>query len=156
MEGKTKGILVAVVKWRHRTNGLLQGVLKLFVLFLYSSQSMLEMQRIIVKCFWQYLSLSTHDTYVILYEIKVFYLVLDNLFSFFFTSLSKPQHLQKRKFNTEGFKLLFLQPSTRREKCKIMSLSCAPHLHAVTQIETRDCSQSMNVFFPLWKIPTLA
>ena len=42
------------------------------------------MQRIIVECFWQYLSLSTYDTYVILYEIKVFYLVSDNLFSFFF------------------------------------------------------------------------
>ena len=139
------------------------------------------MQRIIVKCFWQYLSLSTYDTNVILYEIKAFYLVSDNLFSFFFfTSLSKPQHLQIRKFNTASIRTSFLtahprrprgrawklssrlffrpdwpplglrgclHPSALSEKC-IRSLSCAPHLHAVTQIETRDCSQFMNMKNP--------
>ena len=155
------------------------------------------MQRIVVECFWQYLSLSTYDTYVILYEIKAFYLVSDDLFSLFFTLLSKPQHLQKRKFNTASVRTSFLtahprrprgsqsgrvkrrdesfkpvlswkllsrlfsrpdwpplglrgclQPSALSEKCKIMSLSCAPHLHAVTQIETRDCSQFMNMKNP--------
>ena len=142
------------------------------------------MQRIIVECFWQYLSLSTFDTYVILYEIKAFYLVSDYLFSLFFTLLSKPQHLQKRKFNTASVRTSFLTAHPRRprgsqsgrvkrrdksfqaqvenflglrgclqlsalsEKCKIMSLSCAPHLHAMTQIETRDCSQFMKMKNP--------
>ena len=35
MEGKTKGILVAVVKWSHRANDLLQSVLKLTVCSFY-------------------------------------------------------------------------------------------------------------------------
>ena len=41
-----------------------------------------------------------------------------------------------------------LQLSALSEKCKIMSLSCAPHLHAMTQIETRDCSQFMKMKNP--------
>ena len=72
------------------------------------------MQRIIVKCFWQYLSLCTYDTNVILYEIKAFYLVSDHLFSLFFTSLSKPQHLQIRKFNTASVRTSFLTAHPRR------------------------------------------
>ena len=64
--------------------------------------------------FWQYLSLSTHDTNVILYEIKA--LVSDNLFSFFFTSLSKPQHLQIRKFNTASVRTSFLTAHPRRPR----------------------------------------
>ena len=74
------------------------------------------MQRIIVECFWQYLSLSTYNTYVILYEIKAFYLVSDDLFSLFFTLLSKPQHLQKRKFNTASVRTSFLTAHPRRPR----------------------------------------
>ena len=88
----------------------------LFVLIIYSCQSILEMQRIIVKCFWQYLSLSTFDTNVILYEIKAFYLVSDNLFRFFFTSPSKPQHLQIKKFNTASVRTSFLTAQPRRPR----------------------------------------
>ena len=43
---------------------------------------------------------------------------------------------------------MLLQLSALSEKCKIMSLSCAPHLHAMTQIETRDCSQFMKMKNP--------
>ena len=74
------------------------------------------MQRIIVECFWQYLSLSTYDTYVILYEIKAFYLVSDDLFSLFFTLLSKPQHLQIRNFNTASVRTSFLTAHPRRPR----------------------------------------
>ena len=85
---------------------------------------MLEMQRIIVKCFWQYLSLSTHDTYVILYEIKVFYLVLDNLFSFFSPHFPSPSTYKKENLTPKASNFFFYSQARGGKNVKL----CPSHV----------------------------
>ena len=110
MEGKTKGILVAVVKWRHRANDLLQSVLKLTVCSFYLQLSINTWNATNHRGMFLTVSKLIYIWYIRNFVRNESILLGVRWFVYFSPYFPSPSTYKKENLTPQAFVLLFLQP----------------------------------------------